>query len=92
MKKCAITTLSKNINATLLFLLPFFISWTQRIKTFSIYTKEPFLSNSVLVGTSLARVCLRLATIKGHSKMFSFITQHNATDVANFEGVRIWHA
>ncbi len=25
---------------------------------------------------------LRLATIKGHSKMCSFITQHNATDVA----------
>ncbi len=28
-----------------------------------------------------------LATIKGHSKMCSFITQHSATDVASFEGV-----
>ncbi len=30
----------------------------------------------------IAQVCLRLATIKGHSKMCSFITQHNSTDVA----------
>ncbi len=29
----------------------------------------------------IAQVCLCLATIKGHSKMCSFITQHNATDV-----------
>ncbi len=29
----------------------------------------------------IAQVCLRLGTIKGHSKMCSFITQHNATDV-----------
>ncbi len=35
----------------------------------------------------IAQVCLRLATIKGHSKMCSFITQHNATDVANFETI-----
>ncbi len=34
----------------------------------------------------IAQVCLRLATIKGHSKMCSFITQHNATDIASFEG------
>ncbi len=40
----------------------------------------------------IAEVCLRLATIKGHSKMCSFITQHNATDVARFEGVYNWHA
>ncbi len=33
----------------------------------------------------IAQVCLRLATIKGHSKMCSFTTQHNATDVASFE-------
>ncbi|XDV39207.1 hypothetical protein PO909_008477 [Leuciscus waleckii] len=33
----------------------------------------------------IAQVCLRLATIKGHSKMCSFITQHNATNVASFE-------
>ncbi len=34
----------------------------------------------------IAQVCLRLATIKGLSKMCSFITQHNATEVASFEG------
>ncbi len=39
----------------------------------------------------IAQVCLRLATIKGHSKMCSFITQHNATD-ASFEGACNWHA
>ena len=38
-------TLNKNINAALLFMLPFFMSWTQRSKTFSIYTKDSFLSN-----------------------------------------------
>ena len=37
----------KIINATLLFLPPFFMSWTQRSKTFSMYTKELFLSNIV---------------------------------------------
>ena len=40
-------TLNKNISATLLFLLPFFMSWTQRSKTFSMYTKGPFLSKIV---------------------------------------------
>ncbi len=30
----------------------------------------------------IAQVCLRLATIKSHSKIWIFITQHNATDVA----------
>ncbi len=29
----------------------------------------------------IAQVCLRLATIKGHSKMCSFITEQNATDL-----------
>ncbi|ROI47935.1 Transposable element Tc1 transposase [Anabarilius grahami] len=38
----------------------------------------------------IAQVCLRLATIKGQSKMCSFITQHNATDVASFEGACNW--
>ncbi len=37
----------KIINATLLFLPPFFKSWTQRYKTFSMYTKCLFLSNIV---------------------------------------------
>ncbi len=120
-----ITTLKKIINATLLFLLPFFMSWTQRSKTFSMYTKGLFLSNIVhksfsksvsicvsehfsfkeiihpphrcgisrcwLDSMIIAQVCLRLATKKGHSKMCSFITQHNATDVASFEGVFNWH-
>uniref|UniRef100_A0A8C1QEB9 Tc1-like transposase DDE domain-containing protein n=1 Tax=Cyprinus carpio TaxID=7962 RepID=A0A8C1QEB9_CYPCA len=31
----------------------------------------------------IAQVCLRLDTIKGHSKTCSFIPQHNATDVAS---------
>ncbi len=35
------------INTTLLFLTPFFMSRTQRSKTFSMYTKGIFLSNSV---------------------------------------------
>ncbi len=35
----------KIINATLLFLPPFSMSWTQRSKTFSMYTKGLFLSN-----------------------------------------------
>ncbi len=39
--------LTKIINATLLFLPPFFMSWTQRSKTFSMYTKGLFLSNIV---------------------------------------------
>ncbi len=40
----------------------------------------------------IAQVCLRLATIKGHSERCSFITQHNATDVVRFEGACNWHA
>ncbi len=114
--------LNKVINATLLFLHTFFMSWTQRSKTFSMYTKGLFLSNivhkSVLICVSehfsfaeiihpphrcgisrcwldsmiIAQVCFRLATIKGHSKMCSFITQHNATDVASIEGACNWHA
>ena len=42
---CGKLTLNKNINATLLSLLPFFMSWTQRSKTSSTYTIDPFLSN-----------------------------------------------
>ncbi len=42
-----IYTLSKIINATILFLPPFFMSWTQRSNTFSMYTKGLFLSNIV---------------------------------------------
>ncbi len=94
--------LNKIINATILFLPPFFMRWTQSSKTFSMYTKCPFLSNIVhksvlncvsehfsfaeiihpphrcgisrcwLDSMIIAQVCLRLATIKGHSKMCSF--------------------
>ncbi len=115
-------TLTKIIYATLLFLPPLFMSWTQRSKTFSMYTKGLFLSNIVhkyvqicvsehfsfadimhpphkcgisrcwLDNMIITQACLRLATIKGHSKMCSFITQHNATDVASFEGACNWHA
>ncbi len=49
-------TLTKMINATHLFLPPFFMSWTQRSKTFLSTEKGLFLSNivhkSVLVSTS----------------------------------------
>ncbi len=38
------------------------------------------------------QVCLGLLTIKGHSKMCCFITQHNATDGASFEGACSWRA
>ncbi len=40
----------------------------------------------------IAQVCLRRAAVKGHSKMCSFITQHNATDVVSFKGACNWHA
>ncbi len=40
----------------------------------------------------MTQLCLGLITIKGRSKMCSFITQHNATDVASFEGACNWHA
>ena len=35
---------------------------------------------------------LVLGTIKGNSKMCSFVTQHNATDLSSFEGACKWHA
>ncbi len=43
----------------------------------------PVYRASLLDCIIIAQVCLRLATIKGHSKMSSFITQHNVT---SFEG------
>ncbi len=48
------------------------------------------LSGCWLDTTIIAQVSL--ATIKGHSKMCSFITQHNATDVLSFEGACNWHS
>ena len=41
---------------------------------------------------TITQVHLVLGTIKGHSKMCSFVTRHNATDVSSFEGVCNWHA
>ena len=40
----------------------------------------------------LAQVHLVLGIIKGHFKMYSFVTQHNATEVSSFEGASNWHA
>ncbi len=40
-------TQNKNINATLLFSLPFFMSWNKKYKTFSTYTIGIFLANLV---------------------------------------------
>ncbi len=50
------------------------------------------IRDSRLDSMIIAQVCLWQATIKGHSKICSFITQHNATDVASFEGAWNWHA
>ena len=40
----------------------------------------------------IAQVHHVLGTIKGHSKMCSFVKQHNATAVSSFEGACNWHA
>ena len=40
----------------------------------------------------ITQVHLVLGTIKGHCKMCSFVTQHNATDVSSFEVECNWHA
>ena len=39
---------------------------------------------------AITQVYFVLGTIKAHSKMCSFVTQHNATDVSSFEGVCNW--
>ena len=50
------------------------------------------ISRSWLNSVIITQVHVGLGTIKGHSKMCSFVTQHNATDVLSFEGVCNWHA
>ena len=40
----------------------------------------------------ITQVHLVLGKIKGHSKMCSSVTQHNATDVSRVEGECNWHA
>jgi hypothetical protein len=40
-------------------------------------------------GMIITQVHLVLGTIKGHSKMCSFVTQHNATDVSIFMEVQL---
>jgi hypothetical protein len=39
----------------------------------------------------ITQVHLVLGTLKGHSKMCSFVTQHNATDVSSFADCRNFH-
>ncbi len=46
-----INTLTKMINVTLLFLPLFFMSWNQRSKTVSMYTKGLFLQSGSLLGS-----------------------------------------
>ena len=45
------------------------------------------ISRSWLNSMIITQVNLVLGEINGHSKMFSFVTQHNATDVSHFDGV-----
>ena len=41
---------------------------------------------------SITQVNLVLGTVKVHSKMCSYITQRNATDVSSFEEAYNWNA
>jgi hypothetical protein len=50
------------------------------------------ISRSWLNSMIITQVHLVLGTIKGHSKMFCFVTQHNAIDVSRLEGACNWHA
>jgi hypothetical protein len=50
------------------------------------------ISRSWLNSLSITQVHLVPGTIKGHSKMCSFVTQHNATDVSSFEVACNWNA
>lgn len=52
------------------------------------FAKKILPSDSMII----AQWCLWLPTIKGRSKTCIFITQHNATNVASFEGACNWHA
>ena len=49
------------------------------------------ISTSWLNSMIITQVHLVLGTIKGHSKMCSFVTQHNATDYTSFERVCNWY-
>jgi hypothetical protein len=48
------------------------------------------ISRSWLNRMIITQVHLVLGTIKGHSKMCSFVTQHNATGVSSFEIALTW--
>jgi hypothetical protein len=50
------------------------------------------ISRSWLNSMIIIQVHLVLGTITGHSKMCSFVTQNNATNVSRFEGACYWHA
>ena len=47
------------------------------------------ISRSWLNGMIITQVHLVLGTIKGHSKLYNFVTQHNATDDSSFIGMAI---
>ena len=49
-------------------------------------------STSYLNSMIITQVHFVLGTIKGHSKIYSFVTQHNAKDVSSFEGACNRHA
>ncbi len=73
MYKYIINTLNKIIYTTLLFLPPFFMSWTQRSSTFYIYTKGLFLSK--IVWRPVTRTAA--ATIGLHNQRISAQTVRN---------------
>ena len=50
------------------------------------------ISRSWLNSMIITQVHLVLGTIKWHSKMCSFATQHNATAISSFERACNWHA
>ncbi len=93
MKCCRVFILNKIINAILLFLPPFFMSCTQRSKTFSMYTKDLFLKYcSQISKTSLEMAYGREVNIQlmGNSSGGHSCSQHaNCTLPQNLR--HLWH-
>lgn len=50
------------------------------------------ISRSWLNSITVVEMCFGLISTEGHSKMSSFITQHNSTDASGFWGVCTWRA
>jgi hypothetical protein len=72
-----------------------FISLLVSISTFAKIIHPPDIcgqSRSWLNSMIITQVHLLPGTIKGHSKMCSFVTQHNVTDISSFEGTCNWHS